>query len=61
MKVRNIGLTEDYIIGKIGERRAARLKKDWLLADAIRKELEEKGVILEDKKDRTDWKIKVGS
>jgi len=61
MKVRNIGLTEDYIAGKIGERREARLKKDWLLADAIRKELEEKGVILEDKKDRTDWKIKVGS
>ncbi len=31
-----------------------------MLADAIRKELEEKGIILEDKKDRTDWKVKVG-
>jgi cysteinyl-tRNA synthetase len=61
MKVGNIGLSEDYILGKIEERRVARQKKDWLLADAIRKELEEKGVILEDKKNRTDWKIKTGS
>ncbi len=61
MKVGNIGLSEDYILGKIEERRAARQQKDWLLADAIRKELEEKGVILEDKKNRTDWKIKTGS
>ena len=45
---------------KIKERREARQKKDWHPADAIRKELEEKGIILEDKKDRTDWKVKVG-
>ena len=35
-------------------------KRTGIPADAIRKELEEKGIILEDKKDRTDWKVKVG-
>jgi cysteinyl-tRNA synthetase len=30
------------------------------MADRIRKELEEKGIILEDKKDKTTWKIKIG-
>lgn len=60
MKVKGIGLTEEKIHQKIQERREARLRKDWHLADTIRRELEEKGIILEDKKDRTDWKVRVG-
>jgi cysteinyl-tRNA synthetase len=60
MKVRKIGLTEQEIVDKINARLDARQKKDWHSADAIRKELEEKGIILEDKKDRTDWKVRVG-
>ena len=60
MKNRNIGLTEQEILDKINARLDARQKKDWHSADAIRKELEEKGIILEDKKDRTDWKVRVG-
>ncbi len=60
MKVKNIGLTEKDIIDKISKRQEARQKKDWALADKIRKELDGKGIILEDKKDRTMWKIKVG-
>lgn len=60
MKIRNIGLTEQEIVDKINARLDARQKKDWHSADAIRKELEEKGIILEDKKDRTDWKVRVG-
>ena len=60
MKVKNIGLTEKDIIDKISERQEARQKKDWALADKIRKELDEKGIILEDKKDRTTWKVRVG-
>jgi cysteinyl-tRNA synthetase len=60
MKIRNIGLTEQEILDKINARLDARQKKDWHSADAIRKELEEKGIILEDKKDRTDWKVRVG-
>jgi cysteinyl-tRNA synthetase len=60
METKSIGLSEKEIIGKITERRDARQRKDWHLADAIRKELEEKRIILEDKKDRTDWKVKIG-
>ena len=60
MKIRKTGLTEQEIVDKINARLDARQKKDWHSADAIRKELEEKGIILEDKKDRTDWKVRVG-
>ncbi len=60
MRVKNIGLTEKDIIDKISERQEARQRKDWDLADKIRKELDEKGIILEDKKDRTTWKVRVG-
>jgi cysteinyl-tRNA synthetase len=59
MKVKSIGLSETEIHRKIKERQNARLRKDWQLADTIRQELEEKGIILEDKKDGTDWKVRV--
>ncbi len=60
MKVKNVGLTAQDINDKIIERQTARLEKDWGLADGIRKELEGKGIILEDKQSGTSWKIKVG-
>jgi len=60
MATKKIGFSEKDIIEKIRERQDARQNKDWARADMIRKELEEKGIILEDKKDGTDWKIKSG-
>ena len=60
MKIKNIGLSEKEILERIKERQEARKRKDWKFADKIRKELEGKGIILEDKRDRTDWKVKVG-
>lgn len=59
MTVKNIGLSDEDIMAKINDRKAAREAKDWAKADAIRKELEEKGIILEDKKEGTGWKVKV--
>jgi cysteinyl-tRNA synthetase len=59
MKIRKIGLSEKDILEKIKKRQEARKSKDWNVADAIRTELEEKGIILEDKEDGTVWKIKV--
>ncbi len=59
MLVKNIGYTEDDILSKINERKKARENKDWAAADAIRKELEEKGIILEDKKEGTGWKVRI--
>lgn len=58
MSVKQIGLTEEDIQLQISLRQAAREAKDWTAADRIRKELEEKGVVLEDKKAGTAWKIK---
>jgi cysteinyl-tRNA synthetase len=52
-------ITEKDILAKIQERQRAREMKDWAAADAIRKELDEKGVVLEDKKEGTSWKIKI--
>jgi cysteinyl-tRNA synthetase len=60
MKIKKIEYSEQQILDKISERQDARLKKDWKYADSIRQELEGKGIILEDKKDRTEWKIKAG-
>ncbi len=59
MSVKNIGLTEADILVRIDERKQARERKDWAEADRIRKELEEKGILLEDRKDGTGWKVRV--
>ena len=59
MDVKNIGLTEADILLRINERKEARERKDWAGADKIRKELEEKGILLEDRKEGTGWKIKI--
>ncbi|MBI5076097.1 MAG: cysteine--tRNA ligase [Nitrospirae bacterium] len=59
MKFRCPDMTEELILAKIAERKKAREAKDWAAADLIRKELEDKGVVLEDKKEGTVWKVKV--
>ena len=43
---------------KINDRNNARKKRDYKLADTIRKELENSGVIIEDQQDKTNWKYK---
>jgi cysteinyl-tRNA synthetase len=59
MAVKNIGLTEADILSRIAERKQARERKDWGEADRIRHELEEKGILLEDRQDGTGWKVKI--
>ncbi len=60
MKVKKIDLSEDDLLKKIDQREAARKNRDWSTADEIRNELAEMNIVLEDKKDGTAWKIKVG-
>ncbi|MBI4847824.1 MAG: cysteine--tRNA ligase [Nitrospirae bacterium] len=60
MKVKKLEFSEESLLLKIAERQEARKQKDWAKADTIRKELEAKGIILEDKKDGTTWKVKAG-
>ncbi len=50
------GLDEAAIEAKIAERAAAKAAKDWAKADAIRKELQEAGIILEDRAGVTTWR-----
>jgi cysteinyl-tRNA synthetase len=50
------GKAEDWIAEKIAERNAARAAKDYACADRIRKELLDKGIVLEDKGGKTTWR-----
>jgi cysteinyl-tRNA synthetase len=59
LKVRAIPLNEEDIQKKIVERKEARDNKDWARADAVRDELDEAGILLEDKKEGTAWKVKI--
>ncbi|MBA4349030.1 MAG: hypothetical protein C0415_03455 [Thermodesulfovibrio sp.] len=59
LKIKKIPLSETDIENKIRDRKTARENKDWAKADSIRKELEANGIILEDKRDGTSWKVKI--
>jgi cysteinyl-tRNA synthetase len=50
------GVSEEWIAAKIAEREAARKAKDYAAADRIRKELLDKGIVLEDKAGKTTWR-----
>ena len=57
-KKKSVKISEKNIINKINERLEARKKGDFKLADKIRIELLNEGVLIEDKKDKTNWKYK---
>ena len=48
---------ETYILGKIEERREAKLNKNYELSDSIRAELLNKGIELIDTREGTTYKI----
>ena len=58
LKKRNISISENYILEKIEERNKAKKKGNFSLADKIREELSSKGILIEDQKEKTIWKIK---
>ena len=58
LKKTNTDISEDLILKKIAARTSAKQKGDFKLADQIRDELLNKGIIIEDLKDRTIWKYK---
>lgn len=53
---KKLKVSEEWVLEKIEERSAAKEKKDWATADAIREELREKGIAIMDGKDGTTWK-----
>ena len=48
---------ESYILDMIEKRKEAKANKDYALADEIRKELEEKGIILKDTREGTTYEL----
>ena len=53
-----IDISETFILKKINDRLIAKQKGDFKLADKIRNDLLSKGVVIEDQKDKTIWKLK---
>ena len=53
-----IDISETFILKKINDRLIAKQKGDFKLADQIRNELFSKGIVIEDQKDKTIWKLK---
>jgi cysteinyl-tRNA synthetase len=53
-----VNISETFILNKINDRLIAKQKGDFKLADQIRNELLSKGVVIEDQKDKTIWKLK---
>tara|TARA_B100001121_G_scaffold307804_1_gene330205 strand:+ start:35 stop:1384 length:1350 start_codon:yes stop_codon:yes gene_type:complete len=58
LKKKKIRISEDYIEGKIEERIKAKNSGNYNLADKIRNELLEAGILIEDEKGKTKWKYK---
>ena len=58
LKKSNTDVTETFILQKINERLEAKKRGDFKSADEIRNELQDKGVIIEDQKEKTIWKYK---
>ena len=54
----SVDITEVEIKELIAKRAEARKNKDWSTADEVRDYLDSKGIVLEDKPDRTLWKVK---
>jgi len=52
------GLTDEAIEGLVAERTQAKKQRNFARADQIRKELAEKGILIEDSKDGVRWKRK---
>lgn len=58
-KITALGLNKNQIEEMIADRIEARKNKNWKEADKTREELNQKGIVLEDKPEGTIWKIKM--
>jgi len=56
-QLQTMAISAEAIDALVAERAAARKNKDWNRADEIRNQLEQAGILLEDKGDGTQWKV----
>ena len=54
----SVELEQSELDTLIQQRTQAKIEKNYLFADEIRKNLDEKGIILNDTKERTTWDLK---
>ncbi len=59
LKIKSTGLTEEDVLRSIEERHKARLEKNFAEADRVRRELEAKGIQLEDTPQGTRWRVSI--
>jgi cysteinyl-tRNA synthetase len=59
LKIKSTGLTEEDVLKSIEERHKARLEKNFAEADRVRRELEAKGIQLEDTPQGTRWRVSI--
>ena len=52
-----LGISREEIERLLQDRTTARTNKDWARADAIRDELDDKGVVVMDRPDGVDWRV----
>ncbi len=57
-KKSNIKVSKEYVLKKITERTKAKKDGNFNLADKIRKDLLDQGIVIEDQQDKTIWKLK---
>ena len=57
-KKKKVKISEEFILEKIQERKEAKNNGNYDLADKIRNELLDEGILIEDKKEKTIWKFK---
>ena len=58
LKADTAAISEAEILSFIQQREIARKNKDWKLADQIRDQLQEKGVLIKDNPTGTEWRFK---
>lgn len=58
-RLKAMGLTREGIAARIQERHDARAAKDWARADAIRGELEADRILIMDRADGSDWRVRL--
>lgn len=56
-QMQEMTISSETINALVAERTAARKNKDWKRADEIRHQLQDAGIVLEDKADGTHWKV----
>jgi cysteinyl-tRNA synthetase len=56
--LRQHGLTQEQLQGRIDARNQARAEKNWRQADQIRQELLDRGIAIEDTPGGTIWKVR---